>query len=559
MSTISEQSEGSNTTAVMSKSESQKRTGAKDESYLQRSVRIAYQKGDIKCRLPDHFTMIKKEGEQFKTCSRLPLMTLLSLMQPFTDAKCDCERKACEQAWTSSSPGCFQTEWVNPGAYRKGIKLGSEFNRDMPAKRVFPLRFALSQAETKTMHERYPQWIFVSVGSDNHDHPVAHACTQINTFLTLEGLKAGRYLDLHGNPTSNERFNGLRGQKKRVTIDTVVQLATAKDYIRKATKWGPAVSDKGVTRYIESDIRDLPSKHAAQMALYDGLLSFHTLYYYREMGQLAKLLNSTKGKILTAIIHKFDGTKGNLNKGEQEWVKEVKSGIPTITQTNVHTGETYEHPSPDIWFNSKAWAPMFIEDEDLDAPALAWTMNRQCDDSYIVTIVAVPKRAAILDPTCALDLHDVVAVNRPKTNSPQVVKERQTVVFDLHGEKIETVVEPSHFKLFDEMRKRANLLTRRDEKAFKSFGALWLVRSKSLMVAESIEIDSEQLANLIIASYWVDAPKFNVTSATSLLNGVGRVPAPTWRKVVWAGINTARASTLKGGVLTLAEHLYHEL
>jgi len=79
-----------------------------------------------------------------------------------------------------------------------------------------------------------------------------------------------------------------------------------------------------------------------------------------------------------ATIHKLPGQSGKINCGEQEYEKDRVTGM--VRQWNVETGEDYTHPDPAFWFKNFAYAD--------EHGAIAWTINKGCEDTYRVTITA---------------------------------------------------------------------------------------------------------------------------------------------------------------------------
>jgi hypothetical protein len=111
-----------------------------------------------------------------------------------------------------------------------------------------------------------------------------------------------------------------------------------------------------------------------RFAQYDAFLMNHVLYYY-EKSEINRLLNLNPNSVLYATVHKLEGQNGTINCGEQRYEKDLVTG--KVVQVNVETGEEYRHPDPMPWFQKFCYA-----DEN---GAMAWTINKGCDDTYIIT------------------------------------------------------------------------------------------------------------------------------------------------------------------------------
>jgi len=101
------------------------------------------------------------------------------------------------------------------------------------------------------------------------------------------------------------------------------------------------------------------------------------LYYYTK-SEITRLLNLSKDSVLIATIHKLPGSEGEINCGEQRYEKDLVTGA--VRQWNVETGEDYRHPDPAPWFRDFAYAD--------EHGAIAWTVNKGCDDTYRVTVTS---------------------------------------------------------------------------------------------------------------------------------------------------------------------------
>jgi len=116
----------------------------------------------------------------------------------------------------------------------------------------------------------------------------------------------------------------------------------------------------------------------------DGLISVHTAYYM-SASEHHGMLNKLKGTALhRALVHKFplDVNNGTINNGEQEWTRKPAHGDTySITQTNIETARTYNHPD-NSWMFGNSWSD--------GTNALALDQTKVCDDLWIVTMRICP-------------------------------------------------------------------------------------------------------------------------------------------------------------------------
>jgi hypothetical protein len=259
-----------------------------------------------------------------------------------------------------------------PGSDKVGLAPTNQ-----PSKVVWELDYGLSETQFRQLSQRFPGVAFVQTGFDCHDHPIAHTSYRIVWENVTRKLKPGsRVADVAGNPEFNERFNKRQAKRDRpIVIDTFCKVLSVKDSIRAKTRWGPAVVD-GKTRWEEMTVYDMyrNSENQARFSVYDTFLMNHSLYYY-EKAEINRLLNLNRDSVLYATVHKLEGQNGTINCGEQKYEKDFISG--KVVQTNVETGEKYEHPDPMPWFTKFCYADEY--------GAMAWTINKGCDDTYIIT------------------------------------------------------------------------------------------------------------------------------------------------------------------------------
>lgn len=419
---------------------------------------------------------------------------IIGLMQPFKRAACECERSACKEAWTWNRPGTFQSEYVQAPNLFKGV--GSCKLEDTP-RRVMPISFRLTAGELKVLHARFPNWHFVIEGTSGHDHPISHATTQVVAWELMHSLRPGKsYLDLHGNPTANERL-----APEGVTVDTYVSLASAKDYLRMKTKWGPEMKGNR-RRYTKGGIisnrwHNTPDSAIAENR--DGFLSIHTGYYYKPE-EVLSVLKKSPDATFTMIMHKFDGKDGSFNEGELVWSKETKGNDDTavVTQVNARTGETYRHPDNAFWFKNTSWTNVTPSDAHLPGPAkeemraLSWTLGQCCEGVYKVTVVAMPAYAAYLDE--AKDSW------RPDEG---VLAKWGGVDLDVGQERVFMPLPTKAEALFDELRKKMNH-QQRTQKKFAAHVQTCNQKAQLYEQTNGLKLNSKELSAIQVASFWVD-------------------------------------------------------
>jgi len=360
----------------------------------------------------------------------------------------------------------------------------------------------LSDAQFKLLHDRFPDYHFVQVKSDGHDHPISHTITQIAAYEMMCSIRKGAaVLDIHGNPSSNARLRKSLG----MDIQTVVGKVSAKDYIRSATKW------RG-QEYIEGPyIRDMPTdeKFSKILKTRDVLTSVHTSYYYSHDEINAVLAGAADEAIWVAIMHKFEGDSGTLNNGELKWVRDGSE----IVQTNVATGEVYRHPDNREWFVRDSHCPFdltkALEDcADNKAAArlqnamdsLAWTKTEVTPGTYRFLAVRVPNSVAWMD----LRGDYVKPVWQPTVVKTSVA-----------GATQEFILRPELASFYGECVKMA-VYKKRDEKSFQLHVGSVKSKAKNIVGGDGSRVDAnaDELAAIIIASFWGNVAKEVTTDAT---------------------------------------------
>jgi hypothetical protein len=479
------------------------------------TVRSDYNQGRILCNNVEHFvieSLRTKENPGAKGFRAVPLSdgAILKMMVPFKAAACDCQRRAISKFASISTPGTYQTEWVCPGNNYKGLKFGDTVP-SVP-KKVMPIAFSLSPEDKNVLNSKFPDWIFITTSSGSHDHPVAHVSSQVANHNLVTGLPNGKYLDIYGDPAANSRHNQLANKR---TIDTQVSLMTAKDHLRCAFKWGDHARWNVGLRDIGVNVANHPA-NGKRMKSYDGLLMLQCIYY-PDLREVVGVLNACKpkGRKLWATLHKFEGSKGTINNGEQQWERYNDGRTERIRQTNVLTGESYDHAPPDMWFKQSTWCPytpdqlMQMVEKDpmvLDRhDSLAWTINKACDDTFVLQITTVPNQVAVAE---AADKPELAR----EVNSSEWVKEKGRVELSIADTPVVVTVPTPLVPLFDDLRKSMVNQARTAEK-FKAHSQRTVLKCSGVMKTHSLTAD--EVSDLALASFWVDA-KRDVVNATSL-------------------------------------------
>lgn len=284
---------------------------------------------------------------------------------------------------------CRTSEYLPPGSLKVGLGPGNQ-----PCKTVWETDYGLSDVKFKALSERFPGIAFVQTGTDCHDHPVAHTSYRVVWHnITSKQLSPGQLVaDVSGNPAFNEVFNrAQKGRRQPIKIDTFCKVMSTKDSIRSKTRWGPQVKD-GVQRWEEMTVYDMyrNEENRQRFSKYDVFLMNQSLYYYTK-GEINQLLQLNPNSVLIATIHKLPDQCGTINCGEQSYEKDFVTG--KVIQTNVETGEFYEHSDPAPWFTQFAYA-------DANG-AMAWTINKGCEDTYVITLTSTDPR--LVNETCWQD------------------------------------------------------------------------------------------------------------------------------------------------------------
>jgi len=229
----------------------------------------------------------------------------------------------------------------------------------------------------------------------------------------------------------------------------------------------------------------------------------HVLYYYTQ-SEITKLLALNPNSVLYATLHKLDGPSGTVNCGEQSYQKDLVTG--DVVQTNVETGEVYEHPDPAQWFRDFEYAD--------GNGAIAWTVNKGCDDTYVFTFTSTERslvRAKNMNlGNGAADTLAILCNERVDPPPAYTVEEVTFTSQDLLPSSLaakEITVRISHPKLYDTLKhfmvnKPRNARTLQDltAKAHREVGNNVLVGGRP-----KIKIDPSTLTQHIFAAWMAGA------------------------------------------------------
>lgn len=539
------------------------------KSKFERDVEAAIRKGVSDCKNLCHWRVHRfpdpsGSGRSFSDAVVKTHRDILKLMAPGR-AKCSCEIAACRWAWDRSSgwnhTGMWQTEYVPNGLLQKGI---GEVSRDFGAKRVFSLGYTLQPKQFEALTKRFPDWMFVSSRGGGHDHPVAHTTCSIVTDRLYDRLPRGTvespkvYIDLHGNPTAVERYCA---RNPEIVVFCFVELITPKDYVRKATKWGPDYRADGTARWVEMAVRDIPRDCGADFgSIVDGIVSIHTAYYY-DPQEIVALLTWAPNATFYALMHKFEGYTGELNAGEQRWVKAQRSSQTIITQTNVVSGECYQHVDNSWWFEHDSYA---VNDD-----AMGWTINMLADENFLIIATSVPKTQAMMSTMCVQMAEffppDAHCTGRAQTQ--EQIAASKTVVLSLYGAVTTMPIAPHLVGYFGDLRTTA-VGRARTAKQYQDHISRARVKANSLMTDKKVRVDAQQLADIARFSFFLDfedqygadGHMFSENYARTLSadplyrHGAGAITRGTLSMLTDMLMAAASAKDLKTGILKAAGH-----
>jgi len=479
----------------------------------------ARNRGAVECILPNHhkfeyFPATDGSGQTWSRVVRKDVRVLYDSMMPGESAKCACLKSACEAQWGRNFHGRRTTCAIAPGSYTKGLE-----KDNATPKKVFTQKYTLDKEQFNYLSTTFPDWHFVSRGQQTHDHPIAHTSTRIAAERLLDDLPRGTaaepkvYVDLNGNPSANEAYCA---RNTGIDIITIVTLITPRDYVRCATKWGPRMGPTG-PRWFEAYITDLvQAPWTLALKGVNGFISINTAYYYNK-SEICDLLQVYRCP-LYALMHRFTGYYGCINNGEQQYRVFRQGQLDQVIQTNTKTGEAYEHPNNNFWFEHDSLT--------VGQHGFGWDSHLVTPEIFKFIAVYCPAVQCNMSPRCMnmAGLNDVVlpdtTVSRPSAMSQQDIARSRTVVVELGTTKCAFEIEPQLVPFFGEMRK-AVMHRARTAPQFADHVARCKIRSKSLMTDLKLDIDVQRLADIALASFFIDIND-QVDAANALMSATMR-------------------------------------
>jgi hypothetical protein len=406
-----------------------------------------------------------------------------------------------------------------PGSQQVGLA-----PHNQPSKVVWELDYGLTDVQFQQLSKRFPGVAFVQTGFDCHDHPIAHTSYRIVWENVMRKLKPGSLVaDVAGNPDHNERFNKRQAKRDRpIKVDTFCKVLSPKDSIRAKTRWGPPLVD-GVQRWEEMTVYDMYRniENQDRFAKYDTFLFNHVLYYYT-FAEINRLINLNQESVAIGTLHKLEGQNGTINCGEQAYEKDFVTG--RVLQRNVDTGESYEHPDPAPWFQKFSYA-----DEN---GAMTWTINKGCDDTYIVTITStlpklVPESCWLGGRIIIRNESEVVSVTIPEAVDPPpayAVEEVKLCTHDLlpgYQTNKEKIIKITHPELYSSLKsfminkpRNSRTLVDLTSKAHREAGNNTLLGNNNRLKI-SPEVLTQHIAAAWVAGTGLESEMFQLVSTQS--------------------------------------------
>jgi len=231
------------------------------------------------------------------------------------------------------------------------------------AGRLYRVKYFMPEDKREFFEREFPGYTFVwDSARSHHDHPVAHLCTELNELDMVEDLvsKGEVWIDLFGN--------GKRDRKYRRKCINLYTMATAKDYLRNQNP-GPNDLEYDIERLCNPDDR---------LGKINCVTVTHALYYL-PIDDIGRIVNTSKGRRMRALIHRHKDTQGELNAGEQVYTVDENGWVK---QVNAATGEKYEHPTLEGLFHQTTARTKW--------GGVTWTLRAGGGDSYILDFVGCP-------------------------------------------------------------------------------------------------------------------------------------------------------------------------
>jgi hypothetical protein len=431
-----------------------------------------------------------------------------------------------------------------PGSNIVGLSASNQ-----PSKVVWEVDYGLSGSKFDFLSKRFPGIAFVQTGTGCHDHPVAHTSYRVVWSNVVKLLAPGALVaDVAGNPSFNEKFNASQITRANpIQIDTYCKVLSTKDSIRRKTRWGPMLAN-GVIRWEEMTVYDMyrNEQNRARFAHYDTFLMNHVLYYY-EFSEIVRLLHINPNSTLLATVHKLPGQSGSINDGEQTYSKDFVTG--KVTQKNVETGESYSHSDPAPWFNQFAYA-----DEN---GAIAWTINKGCEDTYILTITSteprlVPEECWRNGTIIFKNDEEVLVVTNPEVAEPPPAyaeEEVELTTSDLlpgYGTEKRVKFKIVHPPIYKTLRhyminkpRNARTLTDLTAKAHREAG-----NNKLYSTRGKLDIDPDDLTAMIAAA-WGKGAKLEADMIAFVMDDSGQGMAAVNRTLAGKSLHLNSSNTVK--------------
>jgi len=246
--------------------------------------------------------------------------------------------------------------------------------------------------------------------------------------------------------------------------------------------------------YDDIHIRDIPRDLAGMGGVISGFISSHTTYYY-DASEVCALLEWAPQAVYYAAMHKFPEMQGELNNGEQRYEKHLTSFGFNVRQTNVKTGEAYEHPDNLWWFDH--------DSRICNDAAFGWTMGELCNETYYFMATTVPVAQARMSAKCYDNKREPVPLSTGTAQSKNAMLVAREVVVSLCGAKVRAPIDPAHVDYFDKM--RTSLVGKpRGAREWKDHLSRCRVAKSGIMADRGVDIQAQQLADLARLSFMID-------------------------------------------------------
>lgn len=258
------------------------------------------------------------------------------------------------------------------------------------AKKIFKHKTIVpSEEQREWIRAEWPEYHHVfSDASRHHDHPVAHITTELNEIEMVAPLVAegNTWIDLFGNSQRDTKY-------RRKAIN-VYGLKTPKDYLRYQH-----IDNKDVLYNID-EICDPTSR----LGRLNDITCTHALYYV-PMEDIGRMMHTSRNRRLRALVHRHPESSGTMSFGE---IKYSVDETGWVRQTNVVTGEMYEHPSLEALFHQSSAATA--------AGGVAWTTRKMGGDTFLIEFVGCPKELC----KAFVPLHKIQPASRVQVTSGTV-------------------------------------------------------------------------------------------------------------------------------------------